>query len=83
MNYAGGVGSRERIGHLNRISCGDVSGQSAGRNDLVESLAGDILHHHIVQPVLRTNIVHDADVGVLQAGDNLRLMREPGMEVRV
>ena len=81
VNDACRMGARQRIGNLQRILRGHIGRQTAARDRLVEGLPSDVLHHHVVHAVLRTDVVNDANVGVLQAGDRLGLLHKAGVKV--
>ena len=81
MNDASRVGASERVGNLVGVLCRDIRGQAALGNHAVKRLAGDVLHNHVVDVVLRTNVVNHADVRMLQARDRLRLLDKTGMRV--
>ena len=83
VNDTGAVSMCEGVSNLECIFDGYVGGKTAGWNALVESLTGDELHDHEVDPILRTNVVDNADIGVLQHADGLRFLSEAGAEVRV
>jgi hypothetical protein len=53
------------------------------RNDLVERLAFDMLHHDENAALLLADVVDRTDVGVAENGRRERLLEEPGARVHV
>src|SRR5216683_2803364 len=83
MHDAGGVCARERLGSLDGIFDRCVRYQTTCRNQLVQGLAGDVLHNNEVNAILRTDVMNNTDIGMLQRRDRFRFLLEARMEVWV
>ena len=71
----------EGLGYLHCILDRQVRRQTAFRNHPVEGLPGDILHDHEVNAILGTDVMDNADVGMLQPGDGFCFLLETRMQV--
>jgi hypothetical protein len=81
VNYACGMRARESLGGLHGVLYGQIRCQTTWGNQLRQGLPRDVLHNHEVKAILRTDVMNNADVGMLQPRDGFRLLLEPRMQI--
>src|SRR4030088_2588337 len=73
----------ESGGNLQRVSDRHIRCKSASGDEFVQRSSAHVLHHHEVDAVLRTNVMKDSDVGMLQPRNRFRLLHETGTQIKV
>src|SRR5215471_11152075 len=79
MNDAGAMGLVERIGDLGAECEYLVERQRSARllDSIRERLTLEVLHHDVVDAVLRADVVDGADVWMLERGNRVRFALKP------
>ena len=83
MDDAGTVSAIEGIGDLDTDLQRLRDRQRSLLQSLLQRLAGDVLHHQVVDAVLVADIVQDADVRVVQRRNAARFALEPLAATRI
>ena len=81
MYDACNMGAAEGLGYLDCVFCSHIRGHTPGWDKPVQGLPGDVLHHHVVDAVLGTDVMNDTDVRVLEAGNGFCLLHETCVQV--
>src|SRR4051812_50164645 len=76
VNDSGTMGLGEAFGGLHRIFQAIVDADSIARDQVVESLATDILHDNKVQAVIRVDVVNHDDIRMIEGRCRLSLRGE-------
>ena len=83
MNDAAAVGFFEGVRDFDGDFYGFISGERLVCEASVERLAFEVLHDEEVDSILRADVVKDADVRMLQAGNGFGFAIETGAEFGV
>ena len=81
VNDAGRVRHAQRVRHLRGELEHLWNRELAGPYHLLQGLAGDVLHHHVLRVALRQDVVDGNDIGVIQRGSGLRFLNEAAAAV--
>ncbi len=82
VHQPGGVGRRQGVDQLDRLLQQFVHRQRAPSQPRRQGLAGDQLHHQVVDAVVVTHVVQGADVRMVELGEGARLALEAGGQLR-
>src|SRR5687768_3365875 len=83
MNDAGLMSGAERITDLDRDAQDAVEGHAAGRDDVVEGLALNVLHHDVINVIERSDVMDGDDVRAVKSRSGARLLHKPPLAVRI
>ena len=83
MHDPGFMGASHRVGDLARGLQRLAQAHPLARDQLIERLAGDVLHDDEVGPALRRDVVDHDDVRVVQGARRLGFLHEPRLARRV
>ena len=83
MNDAAAVGFFEGVRDFDGDFYGFISGERLACEASVERLAFEVLHDEEVDSILRADVVKDADVRMLQAGNGFGFAIETGAQFGV
>ena len=83
MNDTGTVRRVQRVGHLGAQVEDVVHGQRPARDAGLERLALEQFHDHELLPVVLTDVVQRADVGMAEGRDDARFAQEAIHRLRI